>query len=158
VELQTAAGKSYQWQAGIGPQASIVAFAAICAHKLSYPTRPISFIGYRQQPVGFLNAEKQIVQRSAVIQCCSEHSIYDPAAGARVLSGPAPQPLTSIALEEHDGELFVTGVYGGLLYERFFERFGFQLELDFGETARELVAGTAWVRPTEEYTRQRVQC
>jgi Rieske Fe-S protein len=159
VELQTAGGRHYQWQGGTGPNASIVAFAAICAHKLSYPSKPVSFIGYRQQPIGFLDKKNnKIVQRSAVIQCCSEHSIYDPAEGARVLSGPAPQPLTSVALEEQGGELFVTGVYGGLVYDRFFERFGFRLELDFGEKARELVSGTAWVRTTQEFTQQRIQC
>jgi hypothetical protein len=80
------------------------------------------------------------------------------AEGARVLSGPAPQPLTSVALEEQGGELFVTGVYGGLVYDRFFERFGFRLELDYGEKARELVSGTAWVRTTQEFTQQRIQC
>jgi Rieske Fe-S protein len=33
--------------AGVGPNRSIVAFSAICAHKLVYPTSAISFIGLR---------------------------------------------------------------------------------------------------------------
>jgi len=36
-----------------------------------------------------------------VIHCCSEHSQYDPAEGARVVAGPAPQPLAAILLD-HD--------------------------------------------------------
>ena len=34
-----------------------------------------------------------------VIHCCADHSVYDPAEGARVVSGPAPQPLAAILLE-----------------------------------------------------------
>ena len=32
-------------------------------------------------------------RRGSVIHCCADHSVYDPAAGARVVAGPAPQPL-----------------------------------------------------------------
>lgn len=158
LELSTEKGEAYQWQGGVGPNASVVAFAAICAHKLTHPSEPVSFIGYRKKPVGFLDENDEVIRRNAVIQCCSEYSIYDPAQGAKVISGPAPQPLASIALEENDGQLFATGVYGGTVYDRFFERFGFRLEMEFGEKAREQVSGTALVRTTEEYTRQRVEC
>ena len=51
-KLQTAAGDHYRWPGGAGSAsegASVVAFAAICAHKLSYPSKPVSFIGYRSQ-------------------------------------------------------------------------------------------------------------
>ena len=157
-ELHTASGQPYHWNGGVGPQGAVVAFAAICAHKLTHPSEPVSFIGYRSQPVGFLDKNNQITRRSAVIQCCSEHSIYDPAKGAKVISGPAPQPLASIALEEHDGELIATGVYGGTVYERFFERFGFRLEMEFGADAQQPVSGAIEVKTTEEYTRQRIQC
>lgn len=36
---------------GVGPGASIVAFSAICAHRMSYPTRNVSFIDYRHKPM-----------------------------------------------------------------------------------------------------------
>ena len=75
-----------------------MAFSAICAHKLSHPSQAVSFIGYRPKPIGFVGADNKVVRRQHVIQCCSEHSIYDPAQGARVVSGPAPQPLASIDL------------------------------------------------------------
>ncbi len=159
VDLQTHSGAAYRWQGGVGSGGGVVAFAAICAHKLTHPSAPVSFIGYRRHEVGFLNkSNNQVERRSAVIQCCSEHSIYDPAQGAKVLSGPAPQPLASIALEEQDGFLYASGVYGGLLYERFFERFGFRLQMEFGENAMTPVAEISRVMPIEAYTRQRIQC
>ena len=82
-QLVTAENQPYEWKGGVGPGRSIVAYSAICAHQLTYPTRDISFISYR-------------VERSArnrfgnVIHCCSEHSQYDPAEGGRVVAGPAP--------------------------------------------------------------------
>src|SRR3954449_7111388 len=44
VQLKTAENEVYEWKGGIGPGQSVVAYSAICAHKLSYPTRDISFI------------------------------------------------------------------------------------------------------------------
>src|SRR4051812_49217849 len=43
-ELKTEAGQPYRWGGGVGPQKSIVAYSAICAHKLTYPTKQVSFI------------------------------------------------------------------------------------------------------------------
>ena len=149
---------SYHWPGGVGPQAAIVAFAAICAHKLTHPSKPVSFIGYRQQAVGYLDDNNKVVRRSAVIQCCSEHSIYDPSQGAKVLSGPAPQPLASIKLIEQGGLLFADGVFGGSVYERFFERFGYRLAMEFGDQMQQLVSDTAQVMSIDDYTRQRIQC
>lgn len=81
--LRTTAARAYEWHGGTGASGGVVAYSAICAHKLTYPTREISFISYR--------AEKTPGSRFArVIHCCSEHSQYDPADGGRVLAGPAP--------------------------------------------------------------------
>jgi len=77
--LKTADAQSYEWPGGTGAEHSIVAYSAICAHRLSYPTREISFISYRE--------EKSAGSKFAhVIHCCSEHSQYDPAEGAKVLA------------------------------------------------------------------------
>ena len=96
-----------------------------------------------------------------VIYCCSERSVYDPARGARVLGGPAPQPLAAIALTHVPGEdtLHAIGTFGGEMYERFFEEFRFRLELEF-ETSdlRRRVNGESTVVPIEEYSRTRVHC
>ena len=47
--LSTADQRSYEWKGGVGPQRSIVAYSAICAHQLAYPTKEISFISYRTE-------------------------------------------------------------------------------------------------------------
>jgi arsenite oxidase small subunit len=159
VELQTSEGRSYRWRGGVGADHSVVSFAAICSHKLTHPSGQVSFIGYRKAPVGNMSNENPVDRRGAVIHCCSEHSMYDPAAGARVLSGPAPQPLTSIALDtDEQGRLYADGVYGGSLYERFFERFDHRLDLEFQGRAREMANGSVRVVTTDEYSRVRVQC
>lgn len=158
VELHTAAGQEYQWHGGVGPNGSVVSYAAICSHRLNYPAKAASFIGYRPQPVGYYK-NGELVHRAAVILCCSERSVYDPAAGARVLAGPAPQPLASIALDidEHNA-LYATGVYGGIPYERFFTQFSFRLALDFGENPRQPVEHRATVMPLEDWSRVLIQC
>ncbi len=151
--LKTADDQSYEWRGGVGAQRSIVAYSAICAHKLSYPTRDISFISFR--------AEKSARNRFAnVIHCCSEHSQYDPAEGARVLAGPAPQPLAAILLE-HDAatdELSAVGTLGGEMFNQFFAKYEFRLALDNGAAARQAMQGSAVVTELENYCKQQVKC
>jgi len=152
-QLKTADAKPYEWHGGVGEHHSIVAYSAICAHKLTYPTREISFISYRP--------EKTVGNRfGAVIHCCSEHSQYDPAQGARVVAGPAPQPLAAILLEHEPAtdELFAVGTLGGELFNEFFEKYAFRLEMELGRTARVAVNGTSVVQPLENYCRQQVKC
>lgn len=124
-------GRSYSWRGGIGPQRSVVAFSAICAHRMSYPTPTVSFINYRHEPTAYTTRELKMARREQVIYCCSEGSVYDPAEGCRVLGGPAPQPLAAVdlALDDETGGIRALGMYGGDMFERFFEKFGFQLAL-----------------------------
>src|SRR5437660_103886 len=121
-QLKTANEETYEWPGGVGAEHSIVAYSAICAHRLTYPTREISFISYR--------GEKSAGSRFAqVIHCCSEHSQYDPAEGAKVLAGPAPQPLAAIVLE-HDHEtngLSADGTLRGGLMNAYFSKYEFRL-------------------------------
>lgn len=150
--LRTADAREYRWPGGVGPDRSIVAYSAICAHKLTYPTRDISFISYR--------AEATPASRHAqVIHCCSEHSQYDPAQGARVVAGPAPQPLAAILLE-HDAaadQLHAVGTLGGEMFNEFFARFEFRLALEYGSHAHDVV-GAARVVELARYCRQQVRC
>jgi Rieske Fe-S protein len=151
--LKTADQTAYEWSGGVGPGRSIVAYSAICAHKLTYPTRDISFISYR--------AEKTPGNRFAsVIHCCSEHSQYDPAQGARVLAGPAPQPLAAILLayEPNTDEIAAVGTLGGEMFDEFFQKYAFRLQMEQGGNAHAAVAGTCVVRPLENYCRQQVKC
>ena len=153
--LQTGQGASYEWPGGVGPGSSIVGYSAICAHQLSYPTRQISFISYRGE------AGPASLTRSNVIHCCSEHSEYDPAGGARVVGGPAPQPLSAILLEYDNRQdtLHAVGTLGGEMFDAFFTKFGFRLALEYGEKrAQQQVTGTAVVAELENYCRQQVRC
>lgn len=151
--LATADKRGYEWQGGVGPQRSIVAYSAICAHQLAYPTRDISFISFR--------VEKSDRNRHGnVIHCCAEHSQYDPAQGARVVAGPAPQPLAAILLE-HDrasDELFALGTLGGEMFNQFFAKYEFRLQLEHGEAPRRAANGTCVVQPLENFCRQQVKC
>lgn len=151
--LKTADAKSYEWHGGVGTGSNIVAYSAICAHKLSYPTRDISFISYRP------DASPQN-KFSQVIHCCSEHSQYDPAEGGRVLAGPAPQPLAAILLE-HDSvrdELYAVGTLGGEMFNAFFSKFEFRLAVEHGGQAKNAVEGSCVVSELTQYCRQQVKC
>lgn len=153
IDLKTEGGGTYRWEGGVGPERAIVAYSAICAHKLTYPTRQVSFIGYRDSPSPVAGAGK-------VITCCSDRSVYDPAAGARVVAGPAPQPLATILLE-HDpkkDELVAAGTFGGEMFDQFFQKFGFRLQLELGDRARTAVEGRAVVRELARYSSQWAQC
>ena len=151
--LKTADAQSYEWPGGVGVGHNIVAYSAICAHRLSYPTRDISFISYRE--------EKSAGSKFAhVIHCCSEHSQYDPAEGAMVLAGPAPQPLAAILLDyepESDG-LYATGTLGGEMFNEFFSKYEFRLALDFNGRPKTAVAGSCVVSEMTEYCKQQVKC
>ena len=153
IELRTESGQPYRWEGGVGEGRSVVAYSAICAHKMTYPTKQVSFIGYRDQP-------SPVAGRGKVITCCSDRSVYDPAAGARVVSGPAPQPLATILLE-HDpkaDELFAVGTFGGEMFSQFFTKYEFRLQLEVGPRAKEEVEGIAIVRTLDNYSTQWAQC
>ncbi len=152
-DLRTADAHRYQWRGGVGAGHSVVAYSAICAHRLTYPTREISFISYRP--------ERTPQNRfGEVIHCCSEHSQYDPADGARVVAGPAPQPLAAILLD-HDAQsdgLYAVGTLGGELFDEFFRKYEFRLTLEHNGRAHAAVDGTCVVNELADYCRQQVQC
>jgi arsenite oxidase small subunit len=146
-------GMPYEWRGGVGPARSIVAFSAICAHKLAYPTRDVSFIRYQRAPS--TNSAAQ------VIHCCAEHSVYDPAAGARVVAGPAPQPLAAILLDYDAAkdELAAVGTVGAEQFDAFFRKYEFKLAMEYGEgRARRPVGATTQVKELAQYCRQTIQC
>jgi len=150
--LATADKRSYEWTGGVGAQRSIVAYSAICAHQLAYPTKEISFISYRTET----SARNRF---GHVIHCCAEHSQYDPAEGARVLAGPAPQPLAAILLDYEpasDG-LTAVGTLGGELFNQFFAKYAQKLSLE-GAKLRVPAESTCKVVELENYCRQQVKC
>ncbi|HMK15080.1 MAG TPA: (2Fe-2S)-binding protein [Burkholderiales bacterium] len=152
--LLTADGKSYHWKGGVGADHSVVAYSAICAHRLAYPTKQISFISYRG------NASSSI-GKTNVIHCCAEHSEYDPAQGAKVVSGPAKQPLAAIILEynKNTDELFAVGTLGGELFNDFFSMYDFRLNLEYGSNkAQKQATGDVVVTELTNFCQQQVRC
>ena len=144
---------AYAWPGGVGRKRSIVAYSAICAHQLVYPTKDVSFISFRKH-----RAQKGV--QDGLIHCCAEHSQYDPAHGAQVLSGPAPQPLAAVLLQ-HDPKndtLTAYATLGGELFDDFFRKYEAKLSIDVGARARNAVAGAATVRELERFCRNTIKC
>lgn len=156
VPLHTEDGKSYEWPGGVGPRNTIVAYSAICTHRMTYPTRQISFISYRDRSTAPGLAHPK------TIHCCSEHSEFDPAAGARVVAGPAPQPLAAVLLDYDapSDELYAVGTLGTELFNAFFAKYELKLALDYGSTdkARQPVNGATVVTELERFCRQQIRC
>jgi Rieske Fe-S protein len=147
-------GSTYAWEGGVGPERAIVAFSAICAHKLAYPTKDVSFIRYQR--------DRSATSDGHVIHCCADHSVYDPAGGARVLAGPAPQPLATILLEYEPAsdELLAVGTLGAEQFDAFFKKYDFKLAMDYGGTdrARAPVGERTVVRELAEFCRNTISC
>jgi Rieske Fe-S protein len=143
----------YNWPGGVGRNRSIVAFSAICAHKLVYPTRDVSFISFRKT-----RATRGV--QDGLIHCCAEHSQYDPARGAEVLSGPAKQPLCAVLLmhEPKGDTLTAYATLGSELFDEFFRKYELKLSFDVGPGARNPVSGRSVVRELEKFCRNPIQC
>jgi arsenite oxidase small subunit len=151
--LVTQDRSAYTWPGGVGRNRSIVAFSAICAHQLVYPTKEVSFISFRKT-----RAQRGV--QDGLIHCCAEHSQYDPAKGAQVLSGPARQPLCAVLLT-HDPKadtLTAYGTLGGELFDEFFRKYEMKLSLDVGAKAKNAVRGQSVVRELDKFCRNSVQC
>ena len=152
-DLVLESGARYRWTGGVGPHASIVAYSAICAHKLAYPTHDVSFIRFQAE-----QSQKSPAER---IHCCADHSVYDPALGARTVSGPAKQPLAAVVLDfdAQADTLHAVGVAGGELFEAFFAKYDFKLAMEYGRgKARRAVVDQTVVRELTAYCRQTIRC
>ena len=128
---------------------------------MSHPAKSVSFINYRHQEVTFRNNRDQIEQRGGVIYCCSENSVYDPAAGGRVLGGPALQPLAAIELDYDTAEdrFYSTGTIGGEMFEKYFGRFSDRLMLEHGRTDIDsMILGSTALMPLSDFTDNQISC
>ena len=155
--LATQDKQTYEWPGGVGARRSVVAFSAICAHQLVYPTKELSFISFRKGPAANPQTPSQ---GNDLIHCCADHSQYDPARDAQVLRGPAEQPLCAVLLE-HDArsdQLTATGTLGGELFEAFFKKYEMKLSLEMGPGVRQAAAGRSTVRELERFCRNPIRC
>lgn len=152
--LRTEDGHAYDWPGGVGPKRSLVAFSAICAHRMAHPTRGISYIAFRP-------ARNDDEPATGVISCCAEDSMYDPASGAAVLSGPAEQPLAAILLDydEADDNLYAVGTLGGEMFRRFFEEFEARLAIEYPSgNAGSPIEGETVVHTLDAFSSNVVAC
>jgi arsenite oxidase small subunit len=155
--LTTKTQDSYAWPGGVGPGKAVVAFSAICAHHLVYPTKDVSFISFRK---GAARNAQTPSAGNDLIHCCADHSQYDPAQGAKVLRGPATQPLCAVLLEHHpkDDTLTAYATLGGELFDDFFKKYEAKLSIDIGSKAKNTVQATSTVRELEKFCRNSVKC
>lgn len=138
---------------------NILAFSAICTHKMTHPSRPISHIAYRDAPVVFYDKSGEKQERRGLISCCSERSVYDPDNGAEVLAGPAPMPLPRIGLQISDESIVAVSSTGGEFYETFLDTFGFRLAIEHGiSDVRQRVGTNTVAEPAAAYSGQVIQC
>ena len=152
--LKTTNGQAYSGVGGVGPDRSIVAFSAICPHQLSYLSKAKSFINYRADT-------SEVAKRNNVIVCCAHHSVYDPSAGGRAVSGPAPEPLTGIVLQHDSAEdaLYAIGTAGGELFSAFFRAYKIELIEAYGRgVAKQLVEITTVVQTVRDYVAKPILC
>lgn len=141
-------------QEGVGPDNCIVAYSAVCTHRLAHPTRQLSYIAYRP-------ARDERDPALGLIGCCAENSRYDPADAGRVLSGPAPSALGRVRLE-HDpatDTLHAVEVSDPELLQRFLDTFALRLTLEHpnGDFARQ-VGSTSVVLPLASYSERVMGC
>ena len=137
---------------GVGKRKSIVAFSAICSHKLAYPAREVSFIRFQA------NASSK--SEAGRIHCCADHSVYDPAMAAKVVAGPAPLPLAAVVLEfdRKTETLRAAGISGIDQFAAFFAKYEFKLNMEFGSRAKAMSATTTRVQELTQFCRNVAQC
>ncbi len=147
-------GQTYKWLGGVGPKRSIVAFLAICAHQLQYPSRQLSMINYNP-------GKSDVAGGVGKIVCCAHNSVYDPAHGAKVEKGPAPDPLAAVRLEWDQGkdQFIVKGLYGHDLIRDFFKAYKRKLKKEYGRRAyKAAVEGQTQVVLAKDYSAMQVMC
>ena len=110
----------------------------------------------------FIRYQRTLATSDAhVIHCCADHSVYDPAEGARVVSGPAPQPLAAILLEHDAADDGV--VRGRHRRRRAVRRVLRQIRVQARARIRRArratpSSGTTIVRELTNYCRNTIQC
>ncbi len=145
---------SYACPPAVGPGARLVAFVAICPHQLSYPTPEVSVIRYA-------SAASPVAAAPGRIVCCAHGSVYDPAAGAVRVSGPAPGPLLPVRLDydaDTDG-ITATGAVGDKFLARFFAAYKSELIDRFGPGGYRVPVGpTSTATPLDQYSAHVSSC
>ncbi len=147
-------GTPYKWPGGAGKEGDVVAYSAICTHALTADSKQASFLTHSK-------GMNRITGHERAITCCAHASVFDPALGAKVLTGPAPFPLAAVQLEYDvaTDELTAVGFVGTELFEKFFASQKEDLIAEFGRGGyKEMVTGQAAVLPIKEFSKDVIQC
>ncbi|MEA3521863.1 MAG: Rieske 2Fe-2S domain-containing protein [Campylobacterota bacterium] len=156
IALKDGNGEEYVWSEGVGPEGKIVAYSAICSHALTHPNKSESFFSY--VPKGVTTAA---IEGGGAIVCSSHLSAFDPKNGAKVMSGPADQPLASIVLEHNakDDTLWAVGVLGGDKFHDYFNAFKTEMKRDWNgkRKAKKLVKISAPTIKLSQFTKEVIQ-
>jgi Rieske Fe-S protein len=152
VKLKSEGGEEYIWRGGIGAKNSIVSYSGICSHQLTHPTPKNSFISYVPK------SEKTLAYKSGgVIVCASHLSAFNPAEGAKRVTGEAKYPLASIVLEiDAEDEIYAVGILGTDKFQEYFKSFKgeFKEFYDSRRKAKKRVIGSAVVVTIDEFSKE----
>ena len=81
--------------------------------------------------------------------------------GAKVMGGPAPVALTAIVLEYDSAtdQLYATGTSGIEQYQIFFEKFSYQIKLEYQlENIEQLANDSTIAYNADTFSSNRIQC
>ena len=145
---------SYLWPGGAGRHHNLVSYIAVCVHQLSYPNKAASVIRYAAEG-------SELTDKPRMIVCCAHGSVFDPAAGARNVRGPADRPLIPVRLEVDpmDDSVSATGVAANKLIDRFFQAYKADLIAEYGPGVyRQPVDATAKTVLLDEFSEVVAHC
>jgi hypothetical protein len=136
--LRKERGDTYASPSGVGPARNVVSFSAICAHKLAYPTRDVSFIRYQKIALRDVRRPRHPLLRRS-------QRLRSAAGGARRRrAGAAAAGRDRARYDAGRDELWAIGTVGAEQFGPFFEKYAFKLELEYGglDRARKPVDNT----------------
>ncbi len=154
IKLKAEDGTEYVYKGGAGAKGTLVAYSAICAHQLTYPTASMSMFQYVPSTGKTLAYEKP-----GVFVCSSHLAAYDPKQGGKVVGGPAKQGLASIILEiDAEDNIWAVAVLGPNKFQAFFDAFKQDLRKDYGRRgAKKLVKEETKVQPLKNFSAELIQ-
>ena len=139
---------SQLWPGGAGKDHNLVSYVAVCTHQLSYANKAASVIRYAAD-------DSELAGKPGMIVCCAHGSVFDPAAGARTVSGPADQPLIPVRLKVDplDDSVSATGIGTSTLIDRFFAAYKSDLIAEYGPGAyRQPIGATTTTVLLDEFS------
>ncbi len=152
IKLRDEEGSEYIWKGGVGKEKKVVAYSAICPHQLAHPNPNESFLGYIPK-----EKKSMAYKEGGVIVCASHLSAFDPKTGAKVLAGPAKEPMASIILDvDEEGVFWASAVLGHAKFFDYFKSFKPELKEFYKNIrkAKKLVSLGAVVKPLDIYSKE----